>query len=387
VKEGLFMAMRIKFILAALLAAILLLTAAGCAGRGDSRSVTVKAAAAVDRELVSNLELSGVLVPLQSVDISSKFTGKVVSLGFDVGSAVKAGDILIVLDTDTLNAQLLQAQASLQSAEAAAESAQSQASLSKINLDAARKLHDRTVVLYEAGAVSQSQMDDITDQLNMSQYQYDNAAGPAQAQARAAISTALANINNYQLQIDSAAIRSPIDGLLTSRNVNVGQVVSTGVAVISIVDTSKLKFKSTVSQELLPLLSVGQEMEVTVDSYPDNKMKGTLSSLGPIAVSTGEVFPLEVTIDNSGGLAAGLSARAAVSTVVKGIVVPSSAVVQGGGESYVYVINDSTVSKRVVKVGLKNDQDAQIIKGLNPGEQVAVTNVSALSDKMPVTVN
>ncbi len=381
------MAKRIKFILALLLAAVLLLTAAGCAGRGDSRSVAVTAATAVDRELATTLEISGVLVPLQSVDISSKFTGKVVRLDFNVGSAVKAGDILIVLDTDSLNAQLLQAQASLQSAEAAAESAQSQAALAKINLDAARILYDRTKILYESGAVSQSQLEEITDKLNIAQYQYENAAGPAQAQAQAAISTALANINNYQVQIDSATIRSPIDGLLTSRNVNVGQVVSTGVAVISIVDTSTLKLKSTVNQELLPLLSVGQEMEVTIDSYPDNKLKGTISSLGPIAVSTGEVFPLEITVDNSGGLAAGLSARAAVSTVIKGIVVPASAVAQGGGESYVYVINDSTVAKRVVKVGLKNDQDAQIIKGLNSGEQVAVTNVSALTDKTPVTVN
>jgi HlyD family secretion protein len=381
------MAKRIKLILAALLAALLLLTAVGCAGRNDNKAVAVTAATAVDRELASTLEISGVLVPLQSVDISSKFTGKVVSLGFNVGSAVKAGDILIQLDTDTLNAQLMQSQASLQSAEAAAQSAQSQASLSKINLDAAQKLYDRTKILYEAGAASQSQMDDITDKLNIAQNQYENAFGPAQAQAQAAISTALANINNYQVQIDSATISSPIDGLLTSRNVNVGQIVSTGVAVISIVDTSTLKLKSTVNQELLPLLSVGQEMDVTIDSYPDKRLKGTISSLGPIAVSTGEVFPLEVTINNSGGLTAGLSARAAVSTAVRGIVVPAAAVTQGSGESYVYVINDSTVSKRVVKVGLKNDQDAQIIKGLNPGEQVAVTNVSALNDKMPVTVN
>jgi HlyD family secretion protein len=387
VKEGLYMAKRIKFILTALLAALLLLTAAGCAGRNENGAVAVTAATAENRELVSALEISGVLVPAQSVDISSKFSGKVVSLGFNVGSAVRAGDILIQLDTDTLNAQLMQSQAGLQSAEAAAESAQSQASLAKINLDAARKLYDRTKILYESGAVSQSQMDDITDKLNIAQNQYENASGPAQAQARAAISTALANINNYQVQIDSATIRSPIDGLLTSRNVNVGQVVSTGVAVISIVDTSTLKLKSTVNQELLPLLSIGREMDVIIDSYPDNNLKGTISSLGPIAVSTGEVFPLEIIINNSGGLTAGLSARAAVSTIVKGIMVPASAVTQGGGESYVYVINDNTVSKRVVKVGLKNDQDAQIIKGLNAGEQVAATNVSALTDSTTVKVD
>jgi RND family efflux transporter MFP subunit len=386
VKEGLYMRKRIKVSLAALLALLLLLTAAGCAGRNES-GAAVTTATADNQELETTLELSGVLVPVQTVDISSKISGKVVGLGSNVGSAVKTGDILIQLDTDTLNAQLLQAEAGLQSAEAAAESVENQASLARINLDAAQKLYDRTKTLYQSGVVSQSQMDDITDKLNIAQNQFENASGPAQAQARAAISTARANIRNIQVQIDNAAIRSPIDGYVTNQSVNVGQVVSIGVSVISIVDTSTLKLKSTVSQDLLPLLSVNQEMDITVDSYPDNRFKGTISSIGPIAVSTGEVFPLEITVNNNGSLTAGLSAHAAMITKIKGIVVPASSVVQGSGESYVFVINDNTALKRVVKVGLKNDRAAQILKGLSVGENVAVTNVSALTDNIKVTVN
>jgi RND family efflux transporter MFP subunit len=386
VKEGLYMRKRIKVSLAALLALLLLLTAAGCAGRNES-GAAVTTATADNQELETTLELSGVLVPVQTVDISSKISGKVVGLGFNVGSAVKTGDILIQLDTDTLNAQLLQAEAGLQSAEAAAESVENQASLARINLDAAQKLYDRTKTLYQSGVVSQSQMDDITDKLNIAQNQFENASGPAQAQARAAISTARANIRNLQVQIDNATIRSPIDGYVTNQSVNVGQVVSIGVSVISIVDTSTLKLKSTVSQDLLPLLSVNQEMDITVDSYPDSRFKGTISSIGPIAVSTGEVFPLEITVNNNGSLTAGLSAHAAMITKIKGIVVPASSVVQGSGESYVFVINDNTALKRVVKVGLKNDRAAQILKGLSVGENVAVTNVSALTDNIKVTVN
>ncbi len=377
---------QIKKSLLAVLAVLLLLAAAGC-GRNESGVVAVTAVTADNQELETTLDLSGVLVPVQTVDIASKISGKVVNLGFNVGSAVKTGDILIQLDTDTLNAQLLQAEAGLQSAEAAAESVQNQASLAKINLDAAQKLYDRTKVLYQSGVVSQSQMDDITDKLNIAQNQFENTSGPAQDQAQAAISTARANIRNIQMQIDNATIRSPIDGYVTNQSVNVGQVVSIGVSVISIVDTSTLKLKSTVSQDLLPLLSVNQEMDITVDSYPDSRFKGTISSIGPIAVSTGEVFPLEITINNNGSLTAGLSAHAAMITKIKGIVVPVSSVVQGSGESYVFVIKDNTASKRVVKVGLKNDKAAQILKGLSVGEKVAVTNVSALTDNVKVTVN
>ncbi len=377
---------QIKKSLLAVLAVLLLLAAAGC-GRNENGAVAVTAATADNQELETTLELSGVLVPVQTVDIASKISGKVVNLGFNVGSAVKAGDVLIQLDTDTLSAQLMQAEAGLQSAAAAAESVQNQASLAKINLDVAQKLYDRTKVLYQSGVVSQSQMDDVTDKLNIAQNQFENTSGPAQDQAQAAISTARANIRNIQVQIDNATIRSPIDGYVTNQSVNIGQVVSIGVSVISIVDTSTLKLKSTVSQDLLPLLSVNQEMDITVDSYPDSRFKGTISSIGPIAVSTGEVFPLEITINNNGSLTAGLSAHAAMITNVKGIVVPASSVVQGSGESYVFVINDNTAAKRVVKVGLKNDKAAQILKGLSVGEKVAVTNVSALTDNIKVTVN
>ncbi|MDD4334914.1 MAG: efflux RND transporter periplasmic adaptor subunit [Desulfotomaculaceae bacterium] len=380
------MSKRIKITLASLLVAIILLSAAGCAGRNGGGAVAVTAATAERRELETTLELSGVLAPVHSVDIASKISGKAVSLGANVGSAVRTGDVLIQLDTDTLSAQLAQAEAGLQSAGAAAEAAVNQALLAGINLDAAQKLYDRTRVLYESGAVSQSQMDDITDKLNIAKNQYENASGPAQAQAQAAISTARANVRNIQVQIDNATIRSPIDGIVAVQNVNVGQVVAPSVTVISIVDTSTLKLKSTVSQDLLPLLAVGREMDVTINSYPDLSLKGTISNIGPIAVSTGEVFPLEIAVNNSGDLLAGLSARASTRITVEGIVIPSSAVAQGGGESYLFVISDNTAVKRIVKAGLKSNQAAQILSGLSAGEKVAVTNVGALADNKPVTV-
>jgi multidrug efflux pump subunit AcrA (membrane-fusion protein) len=385
VKEGWKMRERTILKLAALLAVSLLLAAAGCAGR--SGPVPVTTAVAADKELETVLEISGALVPVQSVDISSKFTGKVAGLAFNVGSAVRAGDILIQLETDTLASQLQQAQAGLESAEAAVESALSQASLAQINLDAAQKLYDRTKVLYDAGAVSQNQMDDVADKLEAAQYQFENASGPAQDQARAAVSTALANINNYQLQIESATIKSPIDGYITSRNVNIGQVITTGTTIITLVDISTLKLKSTVSQDVLPFLAAGGEMDVAVDSYPDIKLKGTITSIGPIAVSTGGMFPVEITVSNKGSLAAGLSARAHLAARVKGVTVPLSAVAQGGGESYVFVIRDNIAVKRPVKTGMSSGSTVQILQGLEAGEIVAATNVGSLSDNMQVSAD
>ncbi len=101
-------------------------------------------------------------------------------------------------------------------------------------------------------------------------------------------------------------------------------------------------------------------------------------------MSTGEVFPVEISVKNNGSLKAGLSARASVAARAKGIVVPVSAVVQDSGKSYVFVIKDKLAERRPVKTGLRNDREVQILNGLDKGERVAVTNVSSLTDRAAV---
>ncbi len=362
--------------------ALLVFVASGCASHS---AVAVTTAVATNQELATTIDLSGVLVPAQTADISSQIAGKVTSLGFQVGDAVKAGDVLMQLDTASLNAQLAQAGAGLQSAQAAVGEAGNQAAVDKISLDSAQKSYDRTKALFDSGAVSQSDLDDATDKLGTAQKQYDNASGPALDQAEAAVSTARANINSIDVQLSETTIKSPLAGVLSSRNVNVGEVVSPGVAVMSVVDASSLKLRSTVTQDTLPLLALGQEMDVVIDSFPNRVYQGSVTTLGPIAVSTGEVFPIEVTIKNDGHLMAGLAAHASAGVKASGIVVPSSAVVQSSGASYVFVIKDGVASKRLVSTGLKSDTGTLILKGLTAGEQVAVTNTNALVDNMPVT--
>jgi multidrug efflux pump subunit AcrA (membrane-fusion protein) len=374
-----------KRVITSLMILVFILSISGCTGQNTS-STNVTAATASTKEIQTKIEISGVLVPSQAVDISSKMSGQVTALNFKVGSQVKAGDILMQLDTEALNGQLMQAQASLQSAQAAAQATDNQTSLLKISLAAAQKNYDRTKMLFDAGAASQSQLEDAQDKLDTAQKQYENASGPARGQAQAAIGVAQANVKSFELQLKNAIIKSPINGIITSQNVNVGQNVSPAVAIISIVDTANLKMKTTISQDLVPFLATGQQIIVTVDSYPDVKFKGNVSSIGPIAVSTGEVFPVEITIKNNRNLMAGLSAHATSNIKTRGIIIPSAAIMHSKGNSYVYVINNNIAEKRLVEAGLKSNQEIQIIKGLRIGEQVAISNINSLSDKASVKV-
>jgi HlyD family secretion protein len=370
-----------------LMVALLIIAITGCSNPNVNKNINVKTATAENQELKTSLNLSGVLLPTQTTDISSRITGQVKSVGPDVGSSVKKGDVLVVLDTEMLNAQLLQAEAGLKSAEASAQGVQSQMELAKINLDAIQKNYNRTKALYDSGTASQSQMDDVTDKLDTARKQYKNASGPALAQAQAAIDTARASIQNLKVQIADAMIRSPYDGIVTNRNADPGEVVSPGVAVISVADTSILKMKSSITQDLLSLLTVGQEIDVTIDIYPDRVFKGTVSGIGPIAVNTGGVFPLEIAIQNDGSILSGLSAHAALNVTGKtGVVVPIAAVLESGEKSYIFVIQNGVAMKRLVTTGLRNDQGVEILKGVAAGEIVAVTNIRALSDNMPVNI-
>jgi len=360
----------------------------GC-GSSEANSVVVTTAVASNQEIELPLYLSGVLVAGQTASISSQISGQVVKLGFNVGSTVKAGEILIQLDTNALEGQLMAAEAGLQSAQAGSENSKNQSCLAQINLAAAQKNYDRTKQLFDAGAASQLQLEDAQDKLNIAAKQYEGSSGPALDQAQATIATAMANIKGLNIQIAKSTISSPINGVVTSQNVNVGEVVSPAVPVISIIDSSTLKLRSTVSQDYLLLLTQGQQVQVSVDGYPNLKVTGTVTGIGPMAVNTGEVFPVEISLNNDGSLMAGMSAHAALMTKVQGIVVPTSAIIQNNGQTTVFVTDGQTASKRVVKTGLKNDKFIQVLDGLSEGEQVVVSNVGALTDnsrvKVPIT--
>lgn len=365
----------------------LLLNVSACTESNAPQQISVKTAAAEQRQLQTSVNLSGVLLPAQTADISSRVTGMVKSVAFDVGDPVKAGDALVVLDTELLNAQLMQAQAGLKSAQAAAQASQSQADLAKINVDALQKSYRRTKALYDSGTTSQSQMDDVTDKLDAAEKQYKNASGAALDQARAAIDTAKANITNLQVQINDATIRSPFDGIITNRNADPGEVVSPGTAVMSVANTTTLKMKSSITQDMLPLLAVGQALDVVIDIYPDRALKGTVTGIGPIAVNTGGVFPIEITIHNDGTILSGLSAHATLNVTGKNsVVVPAAAVLESGEKNYVFVIKSGIAEKRAITIGLRNEQGVEILNGLAAGELVAITNIRALSDRLAVSV-
>ena len=384
----------------------------GCAAPASNK-IAVQTAKAQKQAIKSEISLSGVLLPLSSVTLSSKLTGEALTVNYQVGATVKKGDTLVSLDTKQLTAQLTQAQAALKQANAAVKSAKStassassavkvakgQAATAKINYDAAKEAYDAIKAAYDLGLAKDSEVAEAKVKMDVAESQYNTANSGGVNQARysssgasnnvntmkAAVEVAEANVNLILVQMQNADIKSPVDGIVVSRNVNPGELVAAGTQIMTLMENGSFKLKGTVSQSALPLISVGQSINVSVDIFPGKTFEGKISMIAPMAVTTGEYFPIEVTIPATEGLKAGLSAHASLEVQSQEhLSVPASAVVSENGESFVYIYNNGSAVKTAVTPGLTNGTDTEILKGLSEGQEVITTQTGVIKDGMAV---
>ncbi|HUX52450.1 MAG TPA: efflux RND transporter periplasmic adaptor subunit, partial [Spirochaetia bacterium] len=285
----------------------ILVLLSSCAGKSNP-VVTVNTATATSGRLIKPVEFSGILTPDQTVNVYSQQTGHATQVTVSVGDKVEAGQLLVKIDSRELNAQLAEAEASMRSVEDQASQAQVGISTAKANLDLAQKSFDRISALYKTQAVPKNQMDDVQNKLELAQSAYQNAQKQYQLLSGSGLAQAKARIELIQVQISNTTIASPIDGVVTNKNVNPGELVTTGAPVMTVADTSTLKLQGTVSQDAVPLMSMGQKVQVRVDGLPNVKYEGTITQIGPVAVSTGQYFPVVVSLKNNGSLLAGMTA-------------------------------------------------------------------------------
>ncbi len=158
-------------------------------------------------------------------------------------------------------------------------------------------------------------------------------SGSSLAQAKAAV-------NVLRVNMSDARITSPINGVVTNRNINPGEMAAptSPLPLLTIADASTLKLQGTVGQEVVPLLATGQKVTVTLDALPGQEFTGTVTQVGPVAAATGQRFPVEISLPNPGNLKAGMTARASFQlTAPEGIVVPIAAVRTDNDQDYVFV--------------------------------------------------
>ena len=246
--------------------------------------------AAVERgSVVSIVSATGTINPVVSVQVGSQVSGMIKSLHADFNSRVKAGDIVAVIDPEPFKARRDQAASNLEMARANVARAKTDGAQRKRELDRVRSLIDQNFV-------SQNDVDVAVT----------NAQG-AEAQvhvAEAQVRQAEAALNSAELELKYTTIRSPVDGIVVARNIEVGQTVAASFATPNLfliaLDLTKMQVDTNVSESDIGGLAEGKDATFTVDAYPGVRFAGTIRQvrLAPINVQNVVTYNVVVAVDN-----------------------------------------------------------------------------------------
>jgi len=286
--------------------------------------------------------------------VASKLLAKVVAVNAQAGQQVKAGDVLVRLDDADLRAQLGQAEAVVAAAQAAREQAQ--------------RDFDRIKDLYERDHASKTEYDRVETALKSAVAELERAE---QFRAQA------------QTLLSYATIRSPIDGRVVEKHVEVGDTAQPGQVLVTLYNPERMQLVASVRESLTQRLAVGQTIGVRIDAL-GKACEGQVSEIVPEAQSASRTFTVKVTGPCPPGVYSGMFGRLMIPLDEQEVlVIPQAAVQRVGQLDIVEVAEPSpaagtdqspTLRRRVVRLGQTHGELVEVLSGLRAGEEVAVAS-------------
>jgi HlyD family secretion protein len=348
-------------------------------------------------DLARSVVATGKIEPLSKVEIKSKASGIVEQIFADYGDRVKTGQVLIELDKEELQARMREARATLLAAQAAQEASQATYERNKVEAEGPdipylKADMERARQLYGEGLVARPIIDNSEKvyQLGLNKQM---AAQRTVSVSRAEISRSKAQVAQAQAALERAeedlrnsTIISPMDGLVLSRNVEIGDAVSSilvlgsqATLVMTLGDVSEVYVKGKVDEADISKVYFGQPARIVVESLKDKKFEGKVTKISPLGVEKDNVttFEVKVSIRNpSGELKANMSANAEIILEEKHnvLMIPEAAVIYDKDRKASLETPDPKGEKGrrkvAVKLGISNGVKTELLGGLKEGEQV-----------------
>ncbi len=292
--------------------------------------------------------------------VGAKITGRITELHVDEGDSVALGDLIAVLDSEDLEAAVRRAEAAL---------IESTARLA----DAVRE-ENRQRRVVEAGVAPSADLDAAITTLQV---------------ARAQVGTARASLDSVRAQLEYTVIRSPVDGVVIERTVEVGEMVAPGGftsqqstgALVRIADPTSLEVEADINESFIARIQLGQPAPIKVDAVPDHEYHGTLRQIVPTADRQRAVVQVKVTIDDRDArLVPDMSCSVTFlqegvdETVLQAdpkILVAAEAIANDGGGDYVLLLREGRLERLAIELGLEQDGNQfEVLSGLRGGEVV-----------------
>jgi len=358
-----------------------------------------KLATAEKGDLARSVVATGKIEPLAKVEVKSKASGIVEKLFVDYGDTVKQGQVLVELDKEELSARVRETRASWQAAQASLEAAQAAYERNQIEargpeVHFLKAAWERARKLHEDGLIAQSLLEDAERAYQTALNRQMTAQGNA-AVARADIGRARAQVAQTQAILERAAedlrnstITSPMNGLVLSRNIEVGNAVSSilvlgsqSTLVFTLGDVSEVYVLGKVDEADIGKVSLGQPARIVVESLKEKKFEGKVTKISPLGVERDNVttFEVKVSISNpTGALKTNMTANAEIILEErKGVLmIPESAVQYDKDRNPSVEIPDPAAPrgrrKVNIKIGISNGVKTQILEGLREGQKIVL---------------
>jgi RND family efflux transporter MFP subunit len=322
---------------------------AGAVAIGPENVVVVKAT-----EIRTGPAISGALSPEEEATIRAELSGAVIQTFVDQGQRVAKGQQLIRIDDTSLRDAALSARSGVASAES--------------NYENAKRNMQRSETLLKAGAIADRDAE-----------QSRTAAKLAESQ----LADARARQTNAQQLLEKANVRAPFSGIVSTRAVNAGDVVSPGTALVTVVNPATMRLEASVPAEDLTDVRLGLPVDFTVNGYPGRHFTGRITRVNPVADPATRQVRIIASIPNAGGtLVGGLFADGRVSSETRTAPsVPLTAVDERGVRPSVVMIKNGKTQKADVSLGIRDEatETVEIKSGVQPGDTVLVGAARGIS--------
>jgi RND family efflux transporter MFP subunit len=395
---------------------VLAVSLQGCKKTAEEESQTLVAVEAERPEvgeISEHIMADATLSPLAQAAISPKITAPVKTFHVQRGSKVKEGQLLAELENRDLKAQALDNEGQYAASQAGYEmqtkaqvpedyaKAELDVAQTKAQLDLQREIVAARRKLFQEGAIAGRDYDTAVAALAQAQATYDVAQNHMASlkrvsreaslqQAQGQLSSAKGKYQASEAQVSYSMIRSPIAGVVTDRPLFPGETAASGVALITVMDTSALLAKVHLSQTVAQRLSLGDAASVRIPGM-EEPVPAKVSLISPALDPGSTTVEVWLRVENAGGkYKAGTPVRTSIvgRTIPKAVKIPLGAVLTAqDGTKSVMVVNASGAAHKVgVQLGIQDGEDVQITQGLNGSETVITTGAYGLDEGTKVKV-
>ena len=338
----------------------------------EQRAVPVEVDVVRTGSIEETIELTGWVKANAIVDVRSKVPGRIESLqlileggssvAVEEGVSVKRGQQLAVIDHDIYLAEVAAARANVKAGE--------------VELADAEREKKRIVALYESGSATEQSKDKAITAADL---------------AAASLSLAKANLELAEINLRESTIISPIDGIVTTKHIDQGNLIKTGDRIVTVADMKTVKVIVAAAEKYGAEITVGTPAKIKVDAFAEREFDTKVYSIYPALDAETHTIQIEIRLKNDElMLKPGMFARVTLITKRKDnvVVIPRDVVLGGriDDRPYVYVIEENTARKRFIKLGITQADKYEITDGLKAGQTLVVNGMNYLTDGIGVEI-